>query len=101
MSRKQAVLPTDGVHVSHIRELAEAAARAIEAGQEHVLVTVPRTCRGSRRMVVFKQPRLTGEVACVSPSGHTALWVDAMSLLAWLAAAGLIRVEARFEEEPK
>lgn len=78
-------------------ELAAAAQKAIEAGLKHVMLTLPRECGGRRRMVVFPKPRLYGEVASET-NGHTNVWVDAIDLLAWLAAMGLVEVHARVKE---
>lgn len=74
-------------------ELAAAAKAAIEAGREHVMLTIPRECNGRRRMVVFPKPRLYGEVASEN-KGSTNVWVNAIDLLAWLAAMGLVEVHA-------
>jgi hypothetical protein len=73
-------------------ELAQSAADAIGKGLRNVMLVLPLRATGGRRMVVFKKPRLYGEVACENADGRTCVWVDAMDLLAWLAAAGLVKV---------
>lgn len=79
-------------------ELAEQAAAAIGKGLKNVQLVLPRHANGSRRMVVFKKPRLYGEVCCENADGRTVVWVDALSLLAWLAATGLVKVETQVKE---
>jgi hypothetical protein len=47
-------------------------------------------------MVVFKKPRLMGEVLCETCDAggkiHTVVRVNPVDVLAWLASQGLIRV---------
>jgi hypothetical protein len=38
---------------------------------------------------------LWGEPCCENSAGHTVVWVDAVELLAWLAAYAGVRVETR------
>lgn len=52
-----------------------------------------RVTNCGRRMVVFKKPRLYGEVCGENADGRTVVWVNAIELLAWLAAAGFVKVE--------
>jgi hypothetical protein len=73
-------------------ELAQAAADALAKGLQNVQLVLPRSASGRRRMVVFKKPRIYGEVCCENADGRTVVWVDALDLLAYLAAAGLIEV---------
>jgi hypothetical protein len=50
-------------------------------------------------MVVFKKPRLTGEVLCETQTEngmiHTVVLVDPVDVLAWLASQGLVKVVAQ------
>lgn len=84
-------------------QLANECVAAIERAAKHEVkpflrLTLPRPCRGARHMVVFPKPRLTGEVLCETEgddgkSVHTVVLVDPISVLAWLAAQGLVKVD--------
>jgi hypothetical protein len=77
--------------------LVEIFARSAEAslalGLDRVQLVVPRPCTGRRRMRVLGGTRgvktLWGEPCCENADGHTVVWVDAIDLLAWLAAYAL------------
>jgi hypothetical protein len=78
-------------------ELAKAAADRLSRGLERVQLVVPRPCTGARRMRVLGETdgrkALMGEVCGENADGHTVVWVDAVDLLAWLAAYEGVRVE--------
>lgn len=78
-------------------ELALACADAMSRCLDSVQLVLPRRCGGGRRMVVFKKPRIYGEVACENANGHTVVWVSAVEVLAMLVASGAVKVEL----EPK
>jgi hypothetical protein len=77
--------------------LAQAAADRLSRGLERVQLVVPRPCTGARRMRVLGgtdgRKALMGEVCGENADGHTVVWVDAVDLLAWLAAYEGVRVE--------
>ena len=85
--------------------LSQECVAAIDRAAKHQVkpflrLTLPRPCRGARRMVVFPKPRLTGEVLCENSSDdgksiYTVVLVDPISVLAWLAAQGLVNVEVK------
>jgi len=78
-------------------ELARAAAASLAQGLDCVQLVVARPCTGRRRMRVLGGTKgvkvLWGEVCCENSDGHTVVWVDAVDLLAWLAAYAGVRVE--------
>ncbi len=74
-------------------ELMTAAADALNRGLESFAVVLNRRCSGRRRMVVFPKPRLYGEVACENADGRTVVYVNALDVLAWLAATDLVTVK--------
>jgi len=80
-------------------ELARFAANRLSQGLDRVQLVVPRSCTGRRRMRVLGGDKgvkvLWGEICCENADGHTVVWVDAVDLLAWLAAYAGIRVEAK------
>lgn len=75
-------------------ELAMQCKRAIESGQEDIVVVLPRNLVGQRRM------RLAGarspwSTEVLSWTGHgTACAFNAVDVLAWLAANGAVQVIA-------
>jgi hypothetical protein len=77
--------------------LAQAASAAIARGLERVQLVVAKPCTGRRRMRALGGYNgvkiLWGEVCCENADGHTVVWVDAISLLAWLAVYAGVRVE--------
>jgi hypothetical protein len=79
-------------------ELGKAASDAGAKGHQHVQLVLDRKAGAGRRMVVFAKPRLMGEVCCESMDdngkAYTVVRVDAVDLLAWLAAAGLVEVRS-------
>lgn len=79
-------------------ELAVTAGDAIRRGvKSFPIVLSRRASRGrsfTRRVVVFNRPRLYGEVATETSDGRAVVYVEAIQILAWLAAAGLIQVDA-------
>lgn len=79
--------------------LAGAASYTLSQGLERVQLVVPRPCTGRRRMRVLGGTRgvktLWGEPCCENSDGHTVVWVDAVDLLAWLAAYEGVRVETK------
>jgi hypothetical protein len=78
-------------------ELAKAAADRLARGLYLVQIVVPRPCTGRRRMRVLGgtggRKTLWGEVCCENSDRHTVVYVDAVELLAWLAAYEGVRVE--------
>lgn len=80
-------------------ELARAAADRLARGLERVQLVVPRPCGCRRRMRVAGGTKgvktLWGEACCENADGHTVVWVDAVDLLAWLAAYAGVRVATR------
>lgn len=78
-------------------ELAQAASAALARGLERVQLVVAKPCTGRLRMRVLGGTKgvktLWGEVCCENADGHTVVWVDAITLLAWLAAYAGVRVE--------
>lgn len=78
-------------------ELALYAANRLACGLERAQLVVPRPCTGRRRMRVLGGTKgvktLWGEPCCENADGHTVVWVDAVDLLAWLAAYAGVRVE--------
>lgn len=77
--------------------LAGAASCALARGLERVQLVVPRPCTGRRRMRVLGGSKgrrtLWGEVCCENCYGHTVVYVDAVDLLAWLAAYAGVKVK--------
>lgn len=78
-------------------ELALMCKKAIEAGRENVQLVLPRRAGGGRRVVVFKKPRLYGELCCENSKNEAVVLVNAIDLLAWLAATGLVAVDAQWK----
>lgn len=79
-------------------DLAQAASKALLEGRDWVNITVPARARSrasSSQVVVFRRPRLMGELLCENDQGRMVVQVNATSLLAWLAAQGLVEVVAR------
>lgn len=77
-------------------ELAAQCGEAINKGLENVQLVLPRRGTGRHRMRVFGgkgQKSIFGEVACENADGNTVVWVNAIELLAYLAAAGLVVVK--------
>lgn len=78
-------------------ELAQATSDALARGLDRVQLVVAKPCTGRRRMRVFGGSKgvkpLLGEVCCENADGHAVVWVDAVDLLAWLAAYAGVRVE--------
>jgi hypothetical protein len=78
-------------------ELATAAQAALERGLERVQVVVPRPISGSRRVRVLGgrkgQGIVWGEPCCEDSDGYAVVWVDAIDILAWLAAYAGVKVE--------
>lgn len=66
-------------------ELVSKCKSAMEQGLNHVQLVLPRATTGGRRMVVFKKPRLYGEVCRENRDGHAVVFVNIIELLAWLA----------------
>jgi hypothetical protein len=89
--------------------MASKAAETISQGLEFMAVVLPRRIGNSRRMVVLSAPgmkRVYGEPACENSDGRTVVYVSAMDVLAWLAAAELVDVRTKdgkplLAEEPK
>jgi len=79
--------------------LAGQAEASLARGLKFVQLVVPRPCTGRLRMRVLGGAKgiktLWGEVCCENADGHTVVYVDAVDLLAWLAAYAGVRVEAR------
>lgn len=80
-------------------ELAWLAEGVLGRGLTKLQLVVPRPCTGRRRMRVLGGTKgvkaLMGEVACENADGHTVVWVDAVDLLAWLAAYAGVKVETK------
>lgn len=78
-------------------ELAEKCAETIGKNLKHVQLVIPAPSRARICLRVLGGTkgvkRLMGEVCCENASGHTVVWVDAITLLAWLAAYAGVRVE--------
>lgn len=78
---------------------AQSAEASLALGLERVQLVVPRPCTGRRRMRVLGGKggikALMGEVCSENSDGHTVVWVDALDLLAWLAAYAGVRVETK------
>lgn len=77
--------------------LAKAASDALAADLERVQLVIPRRAGGSRRVKVLGGQKgvgiVWGELCCENADGHAVVWVDAVDLLAWLAAYAGVRVE--------
>jgi hypothetical protein len=72
-------------------ELAAMAVKNLNAGLSRVQLVIPRRAGGGRRVRVFGgRPSLFGELCCENAEGKAVVWVDALSLLAWMTARGLI-----------
>lgn len=73
--------------------MAQACADALAKDLKNVQLVLPRKCTGQRHMRVFGRVGPLGEVCCENSDGHTVVWVDAVDLLAFLAANGLVKVK--------
>lgn len=78
-------------------ELARAAADRLARGLKFVQLVVSRPCNGRLKTRVLGGANgvktLWGETGCENSDGHTVVYVDAVDLLAWLAAYAGVRVE--------
>ena len=81
-------------------ELAQVAADNIAQGLRTQLV-IPRRAGGSRRVKVLGGKdgvkTLWGELCCENSDSKAVVWVDSISLLAWLAAYAGVKVETGTE----
>lgn len=79
-------------------ELAQLAADNVSKGLRTQLV-IPRRAGGSRRVRVLGGKdgvkTLWGELCCENADNHAVVWVDSISLIAWLAAYAGVKVELR------
>lgn len=78
-------------------ELAEKCAEAIGKNLKHVQLVIPRRAGRSARVKVLGGTKgvgiVWGELCCENADGRAVVWVDAVDLLAWLAAYAGVRVE--------
>lgn len=74
-------------------ELAKACTDALNGGRKSVQLVLPRKATGRLHMRLFGRTGPLCEVACENADGETVVWAPAIDVLAFLAAAGLIKVE--------
>jgi hypothetical protein len=67
-----------------LKDIEAKATDTLARGLQKFAVVLRRPATGRRRMVVFRNPRLYGEVACENGDGHAVVYVDAAEMLAWI-----------------
>lgn len=64
-----------------------------EHGLSRIALVLPRRPGRSERMRMSGPGSPLGEIACVNTAGHTVCYFDAIDVLAWLSARGLVNIE--------